>query len=131
MVLVYADWQDDYWSPLLRLISVARVDIKSGQPVYHWDGSKKPLPPPLWNTQVSLVDTKQREISPTLLNPKLVKWLGKLSLNWGFEDLQREMTKYPKKTLVTSEQEIQTVPSNVSPQNSLGGDKEVSQVDFP
>ena len=47
MILVHPDWQDQYSSPLLKKISVARVEIPSGIPVFRTDHSQKELPSPL------------------------------------------------------------------------------------
>ena len=62
MILVHPDWEDNYWSPLLNEITVHRAQIPSGIPVYLTERTKKPLPAPLWNTQVSLLDTTVKTI---------------------------------------------------------------------
>ena len=114
LILVHPDWVDQYWSPLLREITVSRVQISSGTPIYVSDRTKKPLPSPLWNTQVSLVNTEVKNVSPEKLDPKLVRWLQRTSKNCGFEDLQGEMKKYPKADLTTVEEstqvQVQVVP---------------------
>ena len=46
-ILVHPEWVDQYWSPLPRDVTVARVEIKSGTPLFLSDKSKKPLPSPL------------------------------------------------------------------------------------
>ena len=64
----------------------------------------------MWNTHVSLVDTEIRQVPIERLDPKLVKWLRRVSKNWGFEDLQNEMKRYPKENLSTVEEETQVLP---------------------
>ena len=41
------------------------------------------------------------------LDPKLVKHIRLSSKNWGFDDLQKEMRKYPKPFFETVEHEVQ------------------------
>jgi len=89
---------------------VARVQIASGTPLYFSDRSKKPLPSPMWNTQVSVVDTEIHKVPLEKLEPRLVKWLRKVSKNWSFDELKNEMKKYPRENLSTVEEEIQIVP---------------------
>ena len=84
MILVHPDWEDNYWSPLLNEITVHRAQIPSGTPVYLTERTKKPLPAPLWNTQVSLLDTTVKTIPLERLNPKLVRWLNQKSKKWGY-----------------------------------------------
>ena len=57
------------------------------------------LPSPLWNTHISFVDTEIHQIPVEKLDPKLVKWLRRVSKNYGFEDLQNEMKRYPEQNL--------------------------------
>ncbi len=105
MVLVHPDWQDQYWAPLLRSISVARVEIPSGTPVFESDRSHNPLPAPPWNTHVSIVDTFVKKVPFEQLDPQIVKFLRKTSKNWTFDDLIREQRKYPKFQFETVEVE--------------------------
>ena len=73
MILVTPDWHDQHWSRILDKISVARVEIPSGTPLYTSDWENKPLPAPIWNTFVSLVDTTLQNVSLQELDPKLVR----------------------------------------------------------
>jgi len=72
MVLVHPDWADQYWSPLLKEISLTRFAIPSGTSIYVSDFSAKSLPAPLWNTQISLLDTSAKNVSSEKLDPKIV-----------------------------------------------------------
>ena len=124
MILVHPDWNDQYWSPLLKEISVGRVQIASGTPLYFSDRSKKPLPSPMWNTHISLVDTEIHQVPIEKLDPKLVKWLRRVSKNWGFEELQNEMKRYPRENLSTVEEETQVVPIPIILQSPPGAKSE-------
>jgi hypothetical protein len=61
MVVVHPDWNDQYWAPLLLEMCVARYEIPSGKAIYLRDRSKKALKAPLWNTQISLIDSKTQK----------------------------------------------------------------------
>ena len=106
-VLVHPEWIDQYWSPLLKDITVARVEIASGTPLFVSDHSKKPLPSPLRNTHVSLVNTEKLSVPTEKPNPKIVKWLQRTSRNWSFEYMQSQMRLYPKFDLTTVDHEVQ------------------------
>ena len=108
MVLVTPNRSDQHWSRLLDEITVAPVEIPSGTKLYVSDWEKDPLPPPPWNTFVSLVDSTLCKVAPQDLDPKLVKQVARMSKNWSFEDLEREMKKYPRPCLEdTMDVEIQ------------------------
>ena len=108
MILVTPDWNDQYWSRLLDKISIARVEIPSGTKLYVGDWGKEPLPAPPWNTYVSLVDTVVRKVPLAELNPKMVQQVQKASRAWGFEELEREVRKYPRTILEeTMDKEVQ------------------------
>ena len=96
LILVTPDWPGVYWARLLEKLAVAQVLVDKGTPLYQGDWDKKPLPSPQWNTLVTLVDSIQNRISVMELNPKLVKWIRKCSLDWGRENLIFEVSKYPK-----------------------------------
>ena len=115
MILVHPDWVDQYWSPLLRDITLSRVQIPSGTPVFVTDRKKKPLPAPMWNTQISLVNTEIKTVPPEKLDPKITKWLQRVSKNWSFSELQFEMTKYPKSDLMTSDEGTQVQVVSLPP----------------
>lgn len=108
MVLVYPNWVDQYWYPILEKISVAKVQVPSGVKLYKSDWDDRPLPAPQWNTCVSLVDTTSMKVDERELDPKIVKFIQKSSKNWNLDDLQREMMRYPRyMTNETMDQEIQ------------------------
>jgi hypothetical protein len=107
MVVVHPDWNDIYWNPLLLEMCVSRYEIPSGQAIYLRDRSKKALKAPLWNTQISLIDSEAIKIDPARLDPDLVKWVRARSRNWGFDDLIREMqSRNGPDNFLTLEKEI-------------------------
>lgn len=57
VILVHLNWVDQYGSPFLEMVTITRVRISSGTPLYVSDNSKKRSPSPLWNTHVSLLRT--------------------------------------------------------------------------
>jgi len=88
VILVHPDWVDSYWSPLLRKISLHRLQVGSGQAIYVKDKSKKPLKSPLWNTQISMVDTFVQKVDFSELDPLLVKFVQRHDRNWGLKELR-------------------------------------------
>jgi len=48
-----------------------------------------------------------RHVSSETLDPRLVKWLQRVSKSYGFSELQHEMKKYPKENLSTTGEETQ------------------------
>jgi hypothetical protein len=67
----------------------------SGVGLYKGDWDKKPLPPPKWETLVSLVDTTRFNLEKGELDPKIVKAVKKMSKDWGEHELEKEMKSYP------------------------------------
>jgi hypothetical protein len=109
MILVHPNWQNQYFSRLLDSITVKRVMVCHGTPVYVADKCKKALPAPAWDTIVSVVDTFQCQVPSELLDPKIVRWLQRTSKNWGMAELKHEMKKYPKNDVpLEVEESIQT-----------------------
>ena len=101
MVVVHPDWQDDYWAPLLKDITVSRLEIGAGQAIYLRDKGNKPLKAPLWNTQISLVDSKKLSVPLDHLNPKLVHWVKARSKDFGFGELQYHVSQLKHKICET------------------------------
>jgi hypothetical protein len=96
MILVTPNWSGQDWARLLDKISIARVEIPSGTKLYVGDWEKRPLPSPPWNTYVSLVDTVFCQVPLGELDPKMVRQVQKASRAWNFEDLEKEVRKYPR-----------------------------------
>ena len=80
---------------ILEKISSRQVKIPVGVGLYKGDWDKKPLPPPKWETLVSLVDTTRFNLEKGELDPKIVMTVKKMSKGWDQFDLEREMQNYP------------------------------------
>ena len=132
MVVVHPDWNDQYWNPLLLEMCITRYEIPSGKAIYLRDRSKKALKAPLWNTQISLIDSEANKIDPERLDPDLVKWVRARSRNWGFDDLIREMqSRYGPDNFPTLEKEIPSTklsPNPISPPIASKPDCEIPAI---
>ena len=80
---------------ILEKISSRQVKIPVGAGLYKGDWDKKPLPPPKWETLISLVETTRFHLEKGELDPKIVMAVKKMSKGWDQFDLEREMKNYP------------------------------------
>jgi hypothetical protein len=95
MVLVTSFWPDASWCKLLELVTVKFVIIPQGSKLYIGDFDKTPLPSPPWETKVSLIDSRNFHVPQDMLDKKVVRYLQKLSKDWGRIELEEEMAHYP------------------------------------
>ena len=95
IVMCTPNWPGDYWMRILEKISSSQVKIPVGVGLYKGDWDKKPLPPPKWETLISLVDTTRFHLEKGELDPKIVMAVKKMSKGWDQFDLEREMKNYP------------------------------------
>ena len=95
MVLVTPNWPNCPWMRILEKLAVKQCFVPPETPIYRGDQSLKALPPPPWETIVSLIDPKvQAKVKE--LDPKLVKWVQRMSKEWGREQLFGEIRACPK-----------------------------------
>ena len=102
------------------------MEIGKGKAIYLRDRAKKPLQAPLWNSQVTLVDSTRFSVDPGQLDPEMVRWVQRRDKDLSLEDLRIRMPRshsYP-----TIEIEFQTesasIPLQIEPK--LGPSPEVA-----
>ena len=109
MILVTPNWPGSKWMRILDTVAIKQSFVPPETPLYKGDSQKKTLPPPPWETMVSLIDTKWNKPNASELDPKMVKYIKKMSKEWGQADLMAAVHGYPRfATPETMEKEIQS-----------------------
>jgi hypothetical protein len=96
MLLVTPNWPNCAWMRVLEKLASRQSFIPAETPVYRGDASSKVLPPPPWETIVSLITPESVKINLHELDPKIVKHVQRLSKGWGRDELLAEVRAYPK-----------------------------------
>ena len=95
IVLVSPNWPGRPWKRILDKIALCQFFVPPGEPLYETDRDKNPLPAPLWETTVSLVDTTKCNVNEIECDPNTLKWVTKTCKDLGPEDLKSRVAKYP------------------------------------
>ena len=81
---------------ILDNVAIKQRFVPPETPLYKADSQKKALPHPPWETMVSFINTKVFRPEEKELDPKMVKYIKKISKEWGRPDLLDAMRTYPR-----------------------------------
>ena len=97
VILVTPDWGDTgdvgRWRRLLDRLTIDRVEVSTGVPIFKKDKMDIPMPPPPWTTIVSILDGKQNQIRVSELDPIIVNKLSRMNKGKGLKELQENVAK--------------------------------------
>lgn len=96
MVLVTPNWEKYGWKKMLEEITLKRHVIAPGTPIYEKANSTRLLPGRHWETWVSYIDTRKKRLPKYRLDPRWIEEITDECLNWGMQELEEEMEKYPE-----------------------------------
>ena len=96
MILVTPNWPGSKWMRILDKVAMKQSFVPPETPLYKRDSQKKALPPPPWETVVSVIDTSTARPAIDELDPKVVKYVKRITREWGRPELLDAMRAYPR-----------------------------------
>jgi hypothetical protein len=96
MVLVTPLWKTAQWAELLGKTAIKEFVVPPFRPLYERSDGKGLLAGRHWGSKATLIDTRVDTPSEEFLDPLLVREIKSETLDWGLEELRKEMQLYPR-----------------------------------